>query len=136
VDVPGLVVAGLLVLAGVVHTELAAGIERRRRGTDPAGADLSSVWTFAAAVLLVPALIGAVVVLVHLHLWQRVWRRAGMAPHRYLYTTAAVVLAGCAAHAVVASVGVPAGGTGPARVAGSPGPRWSTWRSTRCWSPG
>jgi diguanylate cyclase (GGDEF)-like protein len=114
---PDLAVAGLLVLFGIVHTELAAGIERRRRAAEPASFDLSSVWTFAAAVLLAPALVGAVVVLVHLHLWLRVWRPAGAAPHRHVYTTAAVVLAGCAAHAVVGTVGVPAGGAGPVEVA-------------------
>jgi diguanylate cyclase (GGDEF)-like protein len=118
VDGPGLAVAGLLVLSGVVHTELAAGIERRRRPAGgPACFDLSSVWTFAAAVLLPPALIGAVVVLVHLHLWSRVWRPARRAPHRCLGTTAAVVVAGCAAHAVVATVGASAGAAGPVEVA-------------------
>jgi diguanylate cyclase (GGDEF)-like protein len=118
VDGPGLVVAGLLVAFGVAHTELATGIERRRRAADPAGFDLSSVWTFAAAVLLVPVLTAAVVVLVHLHLWHRVWRPAGMAPHRQLYSTAAVVLAAGAAHAVLVVAGRPVGAAGSAGSAG------------------
>jgi diguanylate cyclase (GGDEF)-like protein len=108
---PDLLMAGILVLCSVVHTELAIGIERvRRRAGEVPCFDLSSVWTFAAAVLLAPALSGAVVVLVYLHLWRRVWRPAGMPPHRHLYTTATVVLAAGAAHLVVGPAGLPVDG--------------------------
>ncbi|MGH3586311.1 MAG: GGDEF domain-containing protein, partial [Pseudonocardia sp.] len=47
--------AAFLTLLSVVHTELATGIERiRRRAADTSYFDLSSVWTFAAALLLPP----------------------------------------------------------------------------------
>jgi diguanylate cyclase (GGDEF)-like protein len=93
--------AAALWLLAVVHTELATGIERaRRRTTGTSYFDLSSVWTFAAALLLPPLLTAAVVVLVYAHLWHRVWRPAGVPPHRHAYTTATVVLAAAAAHAV------------------------------------
>ena len=107
------VVAGL----SVIHTELATGIERaRRRSTETSYFDLSSVWTFAAALLLPPALAAGVVLVVYAHLWQRVWRPAKVPLYRHLYTTATVVLAATAAHLVVLWVG---GGlpSGPADVA-------------------
>ncbi len=101
--------AALLILLSVVHTELATGIERiRRRAAETSYFDLSSVWTFAAAVLLPPLPAAVVVVGVYLHLWQRVWRPAGVPLHRHLYTTATVVLAAGAAHAVVGPGGLAA----------------------------
>ncbi|MCO1655975.1 GGDEF domain-containing protein [Pseudonocardia humida] len=97
--------AGLAALIGALslaHTELAIGIERaRRRATETSYSDLSSVWTFAAAALLPPALTAAVIGVVYLHLWHRVWRPAGVPAHRHAYATATVVLAAAAAHAVV-----------------------------------
>ena len=85
--------AGLAAL-GIAHTELATGIERvRRRVAHSSYFDLSSVWTFAAALLL-PASVACLVVLgIYLHLWVRVWRPAGAPLFRHLYTTATVVLA-------------------------------------------
>lgn len=99
--------AGLVGLS-VVHTELATMIERaRRRATETSYFDLSSVWTFAAAVLLPPAATAVVIAVVYLHLWHRVWRPAGLPLHRHVYTTATVLLAAAAAHAVVGPVGLP-----------------------------
>jgi diguanylate cyclase (GGDEF)-like protein len=92
------VVAGL----GVIHTELATGIERiRRRSSDTSYFDLSSVWTFAGALLLPPVLAAGVVVAVYAHLWLRVWRPARVPLYRHVYTTATVVLAATSAHVVV-----------------------------------
>nr|MBA3907900.1 GGDEF domain-containing protein [Pseudonocardiales bacterium] len=107
----------LLAGLSVVHTELAIGIERaRRRVAQTSYFDLSSVWTFAAALLLPPPLAAAVVVVVYAHLWQRVWRPSKVPLHRHLYTTATVVLAATAAHAVVERAGgLP---SGPADLAG------------------
>ncbi len=106
-----LLLAAFLAGLSVVHTELATGIERlRRRAAETSYFDLSSVWTFAAALLLpvVPAV--AVVVTVYAHLWLRVWRPAGVPLYRHLYTTATVVLAACSAHQVVVHAGgLPAG---------------------------
>jgi diguanylate cyclase (GGDEF)-like protein len=100
------VLAAFLMLLSVVHTELATGIERiRRRTAETSYFDLSSVWTFAAALLLPPALAAAVIAVVYLHLWQRVWRPAKVPLHRHLYTTATVVLAAGAAHATLEQAG-------------------------------
>ena len=98
--------AGLAVL-GVVHTEIASTVERmRRRVSGTSYYDLSSVWTFAAALLLPPPLAATVVLAVYLHLWVRVWRPARSSVlHRNVYTAAAVVLAAQAAHGVVAALG-------------------------------
>ena len=108
-SVPTLPDAGLaafLALLSVVHTELATGIERaRRRAAETSYFDLSSVWTFAAALLLPPVLAAAVIGVVYLHLWQRVWRPARVPLYRHVYTTATVLLAAGAAHAVVERAG-------------------------------
>jgi diguanylate cyclase (GGDEF)-like protein len=109
-----------LVALGVLHTELATGIERvRRRVAHASYFDLSSVWTFAGALLLPPPLAGVVVIGVYAHLWWRVWYPAGAALYRHVYTTATVVLAACAAGAIVSPERVTgAAGTGPG---GDPG---------------
>ena len=79
--------AALLAVLSVAHTELATGIERaRRRVAQSSYFDLSSVWTFAGALLLPPLLAAAVVVVVYAHLWQRVWRPSGVPLHRHVYT--------------------------------------------------
>ncbi len=112
--------AAFLTLLSVVHTELATGIERiRRRAAETSYFDLSSVWTFAAALLLPPVLAAAVIAAVYLHLWQRVWRPAKVPLHRHIYTTATVVLAAVAAHGVVERAGgLPSGPDDVAGVAG------------------
>ena len=98
--------AALLAILSMAHTELATGIERaRRRVAQSSYFDLSSVWTFAGALLLPPLLAAAVVVVVYAHLWRRVWRPAGVPLHRHVYTTATVVLAATAAHEVVTGAG-------------------------------
>jgi diguanylate cyclase (GGDEF)-like protein len=111
-----LLLSGLLALFGIVHTEIATGVERiRRRVADTSYYDLSSVWTFAAALLVPPPLAAGVVVAVYLHLWFRVWRPAKKVLFRNLYTAAAVVLAAQAAHVVATHTGGVAGwAAGPA----------------------
>ncbi len=100
---PGpLVLGGFLALLGVAHIEVATGIERiRRRASQTSYVDFSSVWTFAAALLLPPTVTAAVVLVVYAHLWHRVWRPARVPLHRHVYTAATVLFAACAAHAVV-----------------------------------
>ena len=112
--------AAFLALLSVVHTELATGIERiRRRAAQTSYFDLSSVWTFAAALLLPPMLAAAVIAAVYLHLWHRVWRPAKVPLHRHIYTTATVVLAAGAAHTVVQQAGgLPTGADDASGVAG------------------
>jgi diguanylate cyclase (GGDEF)-like protein len=89
---------------GVVHTEVAVRAERiRRRVTETAHVDLSSVWTFAAAVLLPPAMATVVVVVVFTHLWWRAWRPRVPA-YRQLFSTATVLLSCYAASGVMAYI--------------------------------
>lgn len=98
--------ATFLAALALLHTELATGIERaRRRAAQNSYFDLSSVWTFAAALVLPLPLAAAVIVLAYAHLWWRVWRPAGLASHRHTYTTATVVLAAATAHLVVGGAG-------------------------------
>ena len=61
---------------GTVHTEIAVRVEsvRRRVTTDTAHVDLCSVWTFAAAIVLPPALAALVAVIVSAHQWWRSYR--------------------------------------------------------------
>ena len=103
-----LVLAGALGLLGIVHTEVAGKVERmRRRVAGTSYYDLSSVWTFAAALLLPPPLTAAVVLAVYVHLWVRVWRPAKTLLYRNIYTAAVVVLAAQAARGVVGLFGGP-----------------------------
>ncbi|MHA6630726.1 diguanylate cyclase [Pseudonocardia sichuanensis] len=94
-----LLVCGL----GIVHSEVALRVERvRRRIIDTLHVDLSSVWTFAAAVLVPPVLAVAVAIVVFTHLWWRSWRPR-VAVYRHVFSTATIVLS-CLAAAAVAGV--------------------------------
>jgi diguanylate cyclase (GGDEF)-like protein len=93
-------VAGLLCALGVLHTEIAVRVERiRRRVTETLHVDLSSVWTFAAALLLPAALGAAVAMIVFTHLWWRSWRPR-VPIYKHVFSTATIVLA-CLATAAV-----------------------------------
>jgi diguanylate cyclase (GGDEF)-like protein len=110
-----------LAALGVIHTELAVRLERvRRRATETPHVDLSSVWTFAAAMVLPPLLAGGVVLVIFIHQWWRVWRAMGVPGYRHVFSTATVVLACHAAGAVLGYGGVPASGVslggGPVQV--------------------
>ncbi|MGH3616379.1 MAG: GGDEF domain-containing protein [Pseudonocardia sp.] len=106
--------AVVLSLLGVAHTEIAVGVERiRRRVTDTLHVDLSSVWTFAGAVILPPAYAALVALVVLTHLWWRAWRPR-VPIYRHMFSTSAVVLACLAASAVVTHVS----SGDPARVLG------------------
>lgn len=97
--------AAVLSLLGIAHTEIAVGVERiRRRVTESLHIDLSSVWTFAGAVILPPAYAAIVAVVVFAHLWWRAWRPR-VPLYRHLFSTATVVLACIAASVVVTHVG-------------------------------
>jgi diguanylate cyclase (GGDEF)-like protein len=97
-----LLILVVLAAAGIVSTEASLGVERVRRQSDESPhIDLSSVWTFAAAVLLPGPLAGVVAVVIYAHIYTRVWRRSGVPPHRVVFTTATVVLAVQAAAAVI-----------------------------------
>ena len=98
-------VLGALAVAGVLHTETALRVERMRRRVTPSPhVDLSSVWTFAAALLLPPLLAGVSVVVIYLHLYLRVWRPTRIPAYRWAFTTATVLLAVHAATGAAAYV--------------------------------
>jgi diguanylate cyclase (GGDEF)-like protein len=86
---------------GIVHSEIALRVERvRRRVNETLHVDLSSVWTFAGAVLLPPALAAGVAAIVFTHLWWRSWRPR-VPVYRHVFSTATIVLSCLAASAVV-----------------------------------
>jgi len=95
----------VLVVLGVVHTELAAGVERiRLMVTRPTHVGLTSVWTFAGALTLPFAAAAAVAVVVQ----GCAWLRSGEARaplYKHVFSTASVVLACAAAGAVAAQGG-------------------------------
>ncbi len=94
--------AAAIVGLGIAQAEIAAGIERvRKQIGGPLHVDLCSVWTFAGALLLPPALAVGVAVVVHTHLWWRSWRPR-VPLYRQLFSTATIALACLAASAVVA----------------------------------
>ncbi|MEV1294822.1 GGDEF domain-containing protein [Pseudonocardia sp. NPDC049635] len=96
-----LLLAALLTLAPVGHTELSLNAERtRRRVARSHHVNMTSVWTFSGALLLPPALAAAVVVAVYTHLYLRVARAAGTPAHRHVFSAATVVLAVFAVDAV------------------------------------
>jgi diguanylate cyclase (GGDEF)-like protein len=111
--------AVLLAGLGVLHTEAAIGVERIRRRVTAGGshANLSSVWTFAGALVLPPACAAAVAVVVHLHVWARTGRPR-VPLYRATYSAATIVLACLAAAAVIALLG---GGPAVLSTAGVPG---------------
>jgi diguanylate cyclase (GGDEF)-like protein len=83
----------VLCLLAVAHTEVAVRVERARRHLTEAGhGDLSSVWTFAGALLLPGAFAALVAVLVLAHLWLRAGR-PDVPPHRQVFDAAATALA-------------------------------------------
>jgi diguanylate cyclase (GGDEF)-like protein len=91
----------MLCAFGIMHSEVAMRVERtRRRIAETLHVDLSSVWTFAGAVLLPPALAAGVATIVFTHLWWRSWRPR-VPIYRHVFSTATIVLACLAASAVV-----------------------------------
>jgi diguanylate cyclase (GGDEF)-like protein len=119
--VPGtlaLLQAALLAGLGILHTETAIGVERlRRRVMVGNHANLSSVWTFAGALVLPPVCAAAVAVAVHLHVWARTGRPR-VPLYRSVYSAATIVLACLGAAAVVGFLG---SGPEPLAAAGVPG---------------
>lgn len=85
---------GLLAACAVVHVELTRGVERMRHVTGGSGPylDTKSGWSFAALLILPPALASAMVVFTHTYSWLRVWR--GRRPlYRWIFTIATVLIA-------------------------------------------
>ncbi len=101
----------VLCVLAVIHTEVAVRVERARRHLAAAGhGDLSSVWTFAGALLLPGPYAALVAVVVLVLLWLRAGR-PDVPPHRRVFAAAASVLA-CIVSARLVEVLDP--GAGPA----------------------
>ena len=101
-----IVLMALLALAGIVHTEVATGVERaRRRVGEKSYTDLSTIWTFAAALLLPAALATTTIMVIYTYLWFRVWKPARFSLFRHTFTTSTVLLAAVAAREVVERTG-------------------------------
>ena len=84
----------VIVGMGILVAEVTKRVERmRRRFSDTPHVNMSSVWTFSAALVTSPALAAATTVILYLHLWRRSWREiTGMHPFRVVYSVGAVVL--------------------------------------------
>jgi diguanylate cyclase (GGDEF)-like protein len=110
--------AALLGGLGILHTEIAIGVERvRRRVMVGNHANLSSVWTFGGALVLPPVYAVAVAVVVHMHVWARTGRPR-VPLYRSVYSTATIVLACLGGSAVIGLLG---SGSEPLTAAGIPG---------------
>jgi diguanylate cyclase (GGDEF)-like protein len=94
-----------LLFGGIIYTEAARRAERSLVGVAARNhINLTSVWTFSAALLFPPALACMVVIALDLFRYTRVSRPVRRPPHRVVFTTATVVLAVHAA-ALIASGG-------------------------------
>ncbi|ANY05028.1 GGDEF domain-containing protein [Pseudonocardia sp. HH130630-07] len=107
-DRPTTVLFAILVVSAIGHTEIVAGIERvRRYSAETHHVNLTSVWTFAAAVLLPAPAAAVLVVLVYVHLHWRVLRPVPLPDrrpaYREVFNAATVVVAVHGAAAVVAA---------------------------------
>lgn len=98
VDVGDWAIATALTVCGVVGTEGARRVERRRRSSGALHKDLQPVWTLAAAILFPLSL--ALVFAVVQSAWWRI-RTNRCTPHRWFFSTAVTVLGVVAAHTVV-----------------------------------
>lgn len=103
---------GIVIGLGLVMGELTRHVERvRRRFNDTPHVNLTSVWTFSAALVLEPALVPAVVAALYLHLFWRSWYRVrGVHAYRLVFTASTVVLAAHTASAVRAWLAPATGG--------------------------
>jgi diguanylate cyclase (GGDEF)-like protein len=103
---------------GVAHSEIALRVERiRRRVTETLHVDLSSVWTFAGALLLPRPLAAGVAVVVFTHLWWRSWRPR-VPVYRHVFSTATIVLSCLAAGTVAGADHGDGTGTAQGEVSG------------------
>ncbi len=102
VDRDALVTLGIIVFLGVTMGELSRHVERvRRRFNDTPHVNLTSVWTFSAALVLPPVLSPVLIGLLYVHLFWRSWYRVrGVHPYRLVFTAATVTLAAHTAWAI------------------------------------
>ncbi len=94
---------GVLVLLGVIFEEISTRVARlRARLAAHTHVDMTSVWTFAGAVVLPPALIPVLCVLIIGDVWLRYGRQSGMRPYRQIFA-ATVVITACLVSRLVMS---------------------------------
>ncbi|MDQ1751805.1 MAG: hypothetical protein QOE71_2861 [Pseudonocardiales bacterium] len=65
--------------------------------------DMTSVWTFAAVIVLPASLLLLLLVVLRLHLWVKINQPAQHAPHRSLFTAAAIWISCVCAHATLSA---------------------------------
>jgi diguanylate cyclase (GGDEF)-like protein len=100
---------GLLAVMSVAYLEVSRQVEQRRRLflNTSTPTDMTSVWTFPAAILLPSSLTACLVIVVYLHLWFRAWRRVDSArAYRSAYGAAGVVITCLAVSAMVSATGL------------------------------
>jgi len=95
VDTGSVATLGVIIGLGVGMGEATRHVERvRRRFTDTPHVNLTSVWTFSAALVLPPVLTPIVVVVIYLHLFWRSWYRVrSVHPYRLVFTSSTVIFA-------------------------------------------
>jgi diguanylate cyclase (GGDEF)-like protein len=107
----GAVAGAALLFGAVTHSEVSLRLERMRRRVvrETAQIDLSSVWTFAAVILLPITMAAALVIAFDFYLYLRVRRQAKSPPYRLVFSTATVLLAAHAAAGIATyiSLGAP-----------------------------
>jgi diguanylate cyclase (GGDEF)-like protein len=90
----GLVRFGLLLGLSMLFEEVSARSERLRLRLQVTGhVDMTSVWTFAGAVVLDPGLAVILVVLIRMLVWHRYHRSPTMKAYRQVYTASAIIVA-------------------------------------------
>jgi diguanylate cyclase (GGDEF)-like protein len=95
---------GLLALMSVAYLEVTRQVERRRRlfvSPGSSHSDVTSVWTFAGAVLLPAGLAAGLAALVFVLLWFRSWRRIDGVHLYRIANSAAVAMLTCIAVSVL-----------------------------------
>jgi diguanylate cyclase (GGDEF)-like protein len=105
---------GLLAATSVAYLELTRQVEHRRRlfvAANASHTDVTSVWTFAAVIVLPSGLAALVAGLTYAHLWLRSWRLVDDArPHRVAYSAASVALTCLAVSTIIHALGSAPGG--------------------------
>jgi diguanylate cyclase (GGDEF)-like protein len=97
----------VLAVCAAVHIEATRAIERKReflRGVVSPYVDTKSVWSFAAVLVLPPALASAMVLWTYLVAWWRIWPNGRPVPcYRWVFSAATVI---CGTHVAMAVLAV------------------------------
>ena len=98
--------AGTILAAAVIQGEISRRVESfRKLLSGSVAVNMTSVWIFAAVILLPFGWAGVLVVLIHLHLWYRSWHKVLSAKlYRIVNSAAAMVFAALAARLVMDSL--------------------------------